>query len=762
LIHEMIYTSALQTFEAPGLGVVAMTRELPKPLNLAMRRLSRFDFFRDPPSDPAFAVYSHTKENVNGQTWHILSRTCNAGLDYTSRNNFLSHHVALPRELLSGKSTVFDYILTPNLFRSQWSGPPQLLEMRQIQPVAQPARFAWKASAAGKQGLQVFLHWHSQSEFPLFLMVDGAGEALTIFADVASRMPVEKANDVTFITALGADIRGQSFNWIGLLRGKELSQRIVDSQSPRLLDIARPAPTVPTQTRAPISSSPSTEDVSRQISKSKPDRVEQDDFFETLVKPDISREKKRIESGETQPSKIPPPPPRSTTSTTKIVAWSCVCLGLVLGIVSTLAILSDPERKAIAHEDKPAVEQIQVEGLDPPTLERPGNELPLPKTPENTLPDFGQRPPSSERPGKPFPLDLLPKENSLEPEIEVFDEYICIDAQQFEGVLEGTMFLYDCALIPNAKKQLRQLGVQGDVLPKTSNKQNEFLIFLKDKLIAEIGIENDRQIVIKPSLNLSGINELRVCPAVLELKNKDSKKTQRIYFLFNKQLPPVLNIESSKHPGAEKWREQNVQSFFTTAFALNKNSEHEAEERSPESEAADLPLNATFESSGTNDDENSAPPEESSDKKLQEKEFRISHTIDIHNVEIPFLAGNPMKTKLADALPLTLDGVLLPLNFESAYEISVKLLVMKKFNSSEPRWGLGVYCPIPEVDPQDKANSLTAEQKASWVLLKHCKLSGQLKRLSVDSQEPFPVLLFGEQVRIPLQPVQEPAEFKGA
>ncbi len=146
---ELIYTSAPKGLKpgSRGFCTVAMTQGLPPQL---VDRLEALSGYRQifPPQDSQAGlnpiVYSHLRISVAGRNYHILSRICAAGLDYSQRaNKFAAHQALDASELpLAGPAWL---VTAPGFLATTWDGTPKLL----------PARRA----PSGNAGPAICRHW---------------------------------------------------------------------------------------------------------------------------------------------------------------------------------------------------------------------------------------------------------------------------------------------------------------------------------------------------------------------------------------------------------------------------------------------------------------------------------------------------------------------------------------------------------------------------------------------------------------------------
>lgn len=319
-MHEMIYTSAPKTLEAAGLGAVAMTSGIPRVVEAAMRRLSRFDFFslpEDQRTPKAFKVLSHVIVKDGNIDWHICSRTLPAGLDYTNRPNFLSHHVAFTDDELPSGYSVFDVFTVNGLFVDDWNSEPQTIASRHLHLKGTSNQFAtaWQSVEAGANGCQQLVEWY-KSRKKAFLLDDSPIRIYQLFKAASHKFAGINANQIAFTTALGADTQGIAFDWIGIIRGSKFSNTVLSSAPEKVIDTQNKLFSVEL-------TDPSLETTSTKVDDKR--KMEQtgggfdDNFFESYVTAAPranSHRSSRTRVTDKQESDIPPPPPPQRTKST--------------------------------------------------------------------------------------------------------------------------------------------------------------------------------------------------------------------------------------------------------------------------------------------------------------------------------------------------------------------------------------------------------------------------------------------------------------
>src|SRR4051794_10543 len=132
MTHELLYTSAPRGLQpgSQGFCTVAATRGIP---NALLKKLESLSAYREvfAPLDRRAGlnpvVSSHLILNLAGERYHVLSRICSAGLDYTQRTNKFAHHVAFRKGDLPriGPAALLSQ---PGFMETRWDGEVHILE----------------------------------------------------------------------------------------------------------------------------------------------------------------------------------------------------------------------------------------------------------------------------------------------------------------------------------------------------------------------------------------------------------------------------------------------------------------------------------------------------------------------------------------------------------------------------------------------------------------------------------------------------------
>lgn len=341
-MHEMIYTSAPTTLEAPGLGVVAITPGMPHAVERIMRRLSRFDFFSLPDeqrSPPQFGIYSHVVVSDSGSNWHICTRTLSTGFDYTNRPNFLAHHLAFSDSEVPAGHSIFDVLEANDLFVDQWEGEPTSIEPRQLTLTTRAKKSnAWQSLIVGQDGCQQLMQSHASSQ-KAFLLDDSPLQILKLFKDAALSLGTQRANQVSFTTALGADVQGVTFDWIGIIRGTKFAGIVQTTAPEKVVDTQRKLESValPTSTKVRAATkNPATEVGGLAQSKDAEDYLVKSQRNASSKLPPLSPPPP-VSSLEDSLAPSPPlPPPQQSSDKLPIVI--CLATGALFLIAVALAV----------------------------------------------------------------------------------------------------------------------------------------------------------------------------------------------------------------------------------------------------------------------------------------------------------------------------------------------------------------------------------------------------------------------------------------
>lgn len=237
-LYEWIHTSAPRTLEGPGYGVVARTRDIPAALEKFLRGRSRYDFLKPDLPERGFPVYAHAVFRDGRTEWHVLSRMLPCSADYTGREVFLAHHIAISADQLTGQSVV-RWLLRTDLFRDAWTAQPQILEPREVPPdvrVSLP-RGEWRNVTGGTAGPECFKLFKQSRKPPLFLLSDSGENNFHLLCEALLETSPAEHNRISFISATLSAQQDVQYDWIGLVRGTTFCDEQLRTAPQRVLDL---------------------------------------------------------------------------------------------------------------------------------------------------------------------------------------------------------------------------------------------------------------------------------------------------------------------------------------------------------------------------------------------------------------------------------------------------------------------------------------------------------------------------------------------
>jgi hypothetical protein len=121
--QQLIFTSAVRGITPGSSGYCTVARSVEMREGL-VSRLEQLSVYQHVQSGVNPMVLSHRILSLRGTIFHVLTRTVDAGLDYTNRTNFISHHVIFQPHELHGACTPADFILYWPGWLSSWDGDP--------------------------------------------------------------------------------------------------------------------------------------------------------------------------------------------------------------------------------------------------------------------------------------------------------------------------------------------------------------------------------------------------------------------------------------------------------------------------------------------------------------------------------------------------------------------------------------------------------------------------------------------------------------
>jgi len=252
--QEILYTSAPAGLKpgSQGFSTVVSTSGMAKNLAEQLEGLSGYRHVFAP-HDPHAAhnpvVNMHVKLTVGGRPFHVLSRICDAGIDYTQRTNKFAHHLALETAELSpaGPAAV---LAAPGFMQATWDGQPRLLAAGRTLPqlAATPTvchawqqvtgDAGWGGVLAETLGPAVGATIKRQA----VLIFRPGIDCLPLLAEALSLVPPSERWGVTFSTYFTKLPPGIECRWRCVLEGSPEAAQVQRSAAVLVLDLCRAMP----------------------------------------------------------------------------------------------------------------------------------------------------------------------------------------------------------------------------------------------------------------------------------------------------------------------------------------------------------------------------------------------------------------------------------------------------------------------------------------------------------------------------------------
>ena len=177
--------------------------------------------------------FMHLKLTIAGRGHHLLSRICDAGVDYSKRTNKLAHHVAIEeRERTRGGPA--SVLLADGFCEAEWNGKTAILPQgRTVRESAEwanrrakPCTYWAKATGdAGWAGVLAEAVLDPKSS-PVWVIFRPGQQMLPLVAEAISLLPENKRWDATFSTFYTGLPSGVECRWRFLLDGTPEAKQV--------------------------------------------------------------------------------------------------------------------------------------------------------------------------------------------------------------------------------------------------------------------------------------------------------------------------------------------------------------------------------------------------------------------------------------------------------------------------------------------------------------------------------------------------------
>ena len=242
MLRELIYTSAPAGLKpgSQGFCTVACTTGMPPNLTKLLETLSGYRHVFLPPHPNAAqnpVACSHLPLNLGGVPWHILSRSGDAGFDYTQRTNAISHHLVLDKsdQPEAGPAAV----LMHYPFHTSWNQKPVILAANKKLPaISSQTRVCeqW-AKATGDAGWGGILAETALTKRPASLIFRPGMNMLPLIDEAMALLPTEVRWQVSFSTYCCNLPSGTGCQWRCILAGSPETAQAQPTANTLVIDL---------------------------------------------------------------------------------------------------------------------------------------------------------------------------------------------------------------------------------------------------------------------------------------------------------------------------------------------------------------------------------------------------------------------------------------------------------------------------------------------------------------------------------------------
>ena len=269
MAQQLIFTSTPQGLEPgrSGYCTVARHKDLRHRLVRELERLSVYDFGQQTGANRA-DICIFRKVPLGSEEFYVLTKICDAGLDYTNRTNYLAHHLILDGfEIATCPSPAEIFLNWAGWLRSWPDGPKYFEEEESVNLTS----FKSSGLVPCQSWLQVTNDPGNAASLvspelvkPIVIegKADNSNTLLTLFAESSALLKISlDAWDFSFTTFLQGNDDAKGFSWIGIQgqpAGEKLKQGVIrnyldirnwaatelsDPVDPNLENLARKGPT---------------------------------------------------------------------------------------------------------------------------------------------------------------------------------------------------------------------------------------------------------------------------------------------------------------------------------------------------------------------------------------------------------------------------------------------------------------------------------------------------------------------------------------
>ncbi len=244
MAQQLIFTSTPQGLEPgrSGYCTVARHKDLRHRLVRELERLSVYDFGQQTGSSRS-DICIFRKVPLGSEEFYVLTKICDAGLDYTNRTNYLAHHLVLDGFEIATSPSPAEIFLNWNGWLRTWTDGPRYLDEAEIVTL----------TGCKSSGLVPCQSWLQVTNDPgnaaslvspevikpivLESKEGNLNTLLTLFAESSALFKISlDAWDFSFTTFLQGNDDAKSFAWIGI-QGQPAGERLKQGGIRNYLDL---------------------------------------------------------------------------------------------------------------------------------------------------------------------------------------------------------------------------------------------------------------------------------------------------------------------------------------------------------------------------------------------------------------------------------------------------------------------------------------------------------------------------------------------
>jgi len=243
--EELHFTSARRGL-APGVSgfcTVARTAGLSNALQARLESLSAHEL----DSRTAQVNQAYTRVSLQGRSWCILSRVCDAGTDYTGRSNLYAHHLALTVAEAPACGPAW-LMRQAGVLDTGWAGEPRILQQGRalsVRDAPSGSCQTWQ-SVTGDAGWAGTLAAFTEAnpDGVAWLIHHPDTDVLALFDEALRLLPASHRWLTGFSTLPHPD-RERQYAWRACLVGSPTARRAIGQPGALIIDCSKTLPAAP-------------------------------------------------------------------------------------------------------------------------------------------------------------------------------------------------------------------------------------------------------------------------------------------------------------------------------------------------------------------------------------------------------------------------------------------------------------------------------------------------------------------------------------